>query len=160
MSILTRGPGPGIIVKVSPLRVRRGECSQVLMRSMRGDSSHGRWEPVSRDGFVVVCPSRLEACELILLVGGRFFTQPPALVRGDDHDDDRFLDWLLEHHFRIDPLHESDVGPFRGDGVSTKRAQVMFSTFLRGWRPGSEDMQETIMSGLIEPLVRSRWRSR
>ncbi len=152
----------GIKVKTRPLRVRRGGCFQVLMRNAKPGPRHGQWEAIATNGFVVVCPSRYEACELIWMVGGRLFPRPVHLIQDRDGDEERYLDWLLEHHFRIDPLHRSAVGPFDDEGVCGRRLQVMFSTFLKGWYPGARDVlpATSMAASLIQPALRSRWQGR
>jgi hypothetical protein len=154
--------GPLVKIKVTPLHVKRGGCFRVLMRNLHTSNAHGRWEPISTTGFVVICPSKLEACELVLLIGGRYFGQPADQVYGDDKDDERYLNWLLAEHFRIDPMHESDVGPFDGEGIARKRMQVMFSTFLKGWYPSAQDLNggTTLAASIVEPALRARWSNR
>lgn len=117
-----------VISKVRPLQVRKSDCYRVLTRNLRSYPAHGRWEPISTSGFMVVCPSRLEACELVYQVGQVLYPRPERLIHGDDHDDIRYLDWLLEHFFRVEPHHAG--GPL----------EVMYSEFKRGWFPNAEEI--------------------
>lgn len=137
--------GPGVRVKVKPLRVRRSACFRVLMRNMRTDDRqrHGKWEPISTSGFLVVCPSKLEACELVWMVGGAHFPRPVEMT------EEQYLDWLLHHHFVVEP-YTAGSAPL----------EVMFSEFVRGWYPNAEDVlypQGTITSERrAEPNYRPR----
>lgn len=160
MATITRSTGgPLIRVRARPLRVKRGECRYVSMRRMTPGPEHGRWEPISTGGFKVVCPSKLEACELIFLVGGKHFPRPASLIRNDDHDDDRYLDWLLEHYFRIENCR-GEVGPFDEEGVCHRHGQVMFWAFLRGWKPGARDYAPGAAGSLIAPALTWAWENR
>lgn len=161
LTIRTAPGGPLIRIKVRPLDVGRAQMSQVVMRRAHG-ADHGRWEPISRDGFVVVCAGEGEPKELIWLIGGRTFPRPEYLIHDDDRDDFRYLDWLLRNHFRIENLSRSEVGPFDDEGVCAKRMQVRFPTFLRGWYPGAEHVLEasSVAADIIEPALRHRWSGR
>lgn len=146
--------GPFIIERASPLRVRRDACWRVLMRDQRPGATHGRWQPISTNGFVVVCPSRLEACECVWIVGGRYFPRPDHLVvDGSEDAETAYLRWLLDHHFRLEPYTKG-----------SDPMEVWFSDFLRGWYPSAEDIPGVGVGSrgamLVAQSLRSRWEDR
>jgi hypothetical protein len=153
--------GPLIRIKVSPLDLGRAPWSQVGVRRLHG-ADQGRWEAISRDGFVVICAGDGEPKELVWLLGGRMFPRPAHLIHDDDRDDFRYLDWLLRNYFRIENLSRGEAGPFDDEGVCAKRMQVRFPTFLRGWYPGAEHVLEasSMAADVIAPALRSRWSGR
>jgi len=158
-TIRTSGGGPAIRVITRPLRVSKGECRIVYMRRMSPGPNHGKWEPISTGGFSVVCPSKLEASELVFLVGGKHFPRPLELIHDDDKDEDRYLAWLLQHHFRIENCR-GEVGPFDERGVCHQRSQVMFWAFLRGWKPGARDYAAGAAGELVAPALKWAWEGR
>lgn len=114
---------------------RRSTCCIVLMRRITTDEQHGQWEPIAtsrRHGppYTVVCASKVEACELVWFIGGRWFPRPdPGLT------EEQYLVWLLRDHFRIQPYVPSG---FDDEGVSHRSREVLYGTFVRGWVPGEQ----------------------
>jgi hypothetical protein len=141
------------------MNVKREECRQVLMRRMTPGPDHGAWQPLSTGGFTVVCASQLEASELIFMVGGQHFPRPAGLIHDDDHDEERYLEWLLKHHFKVVHLH-GEAGPFDEEGICRKRRQVRFPTFIRGWVPGVTDLVQEGTPELIASALDFKWKGR
>lgn len=160
-SIRTAPGGPGIVTRQAPLKKSYGEYLRVYVQRMAPGPEQGKWQPISRDGFEVVCPSKLEASNLVFLVGGRFFPRPAELIHDDDRDDIRYLDWLLAHWFRIENCR-GEVGPFDENGVCHRRRQVEFWSWIRGWTAGVEDILRcnTLASETIGPALQWRWDGR
>lgn len=161
-NIRTSPGGPLLRSRTRPLNVTTRDMYRVLTRNLNPGPMHGQWHAISTSGFVVCCPGKKEAKELVWLVGGRTYPRPASLIHDDDADDFRYLGWLLRHHFRIDPLASTDVGPFDEQGVCRKRAQVMLHAFLRGWYPGAQDLlvSATMAADVIAPALRHRWSGR
>lgn len=157
-SIRTAPGGPAIVTKVRPLNKKYGDYLRVYVRRMSPGPNHGKWEAITRDGFEVVCPSKLEACNLVWMMGGALFVRPQELIHGDDKDDFRYLDWLLQHYFKIENCR-GEVGPFDEHGVCHKRRQVEFWSFIRGWVPGVEDILaiSSLKADLIAPALQHAW---
>lgn len=151
---------PAIHSRVRPLQVRRGGCFRVAMRRMTPGPRHGQWEYVTKDGFLVVCPSYLEASNLVFMIGGWAHPRPRHLMKDDDHDEERYLRWLLDHHFRIEPMNGSEVGSFDSDGVCRRTKQVLYWTFIRGWYPDAKDLTGTPASNMVGPALMWKWRGR
>lgn len=161
-SIRTSTSGPLVKFVTHPLRVTKGECRRVYMRRMTPGPDHGSWQPISTGGFEVICPSQLEASELIFLIGAKHFPRPHnlAVSTQGEEDDMAYLDWLLRNHFRIENCR-GEVGPFDENGVCHKRRQVMFWSFLKGWKPGMEDFKaSTTASDLVQPALHFAWEGR
>jgi len=159
-SIRTSPGGPLLRSRTRPLNVTRNDCYQVVMRSLA--HRQGQWEAISRCGFVVVSPSYLEACNLVWMVGARHFPRPAELIHNDDHDEERYLGWLLRNYFRIEPLESCRVGTFDERGVCRRPPQMLLWAFLRGWYPDAEDLLETatLAADVIAPALRHRWGNR
>jgi hypothetical protein len=122
-----------IIRKAGRLRVRKANCFVVLMRNMNEGELHGHWQPISTEGFVVVCASQLEAAELTWLMGVRFFPRPNPHM-----GDMRYLTWLWRHHLKLEPYQ------------ATGHGEVMYGLFARGWRPDAEDYADFAASPTTE----------
>lgn len=152
------GAGPFIRSKTSPLVVQKHKCFRVLMRQQKPGPQHGRWEPISSNGFVVVAASKLEAYELVWFVGGRFFPRPDSMVVSDRPGEDadfKYLRWLMDYHFVVEPYTKG-----------SDPMEVWFSDFVRGWYPAAEDIPGATKGAksealaLLEPALRSRWENR
>lgn len=146
--------GPFIRSRTAPLRVNPRDCYRILMRQQKPGPNHGRWEPVTTNGFVVVCPSKLEASECVWMIGGRYFPRPDwMLVENGEDSDFRYLAWLLRNHFRIEPYVKG-----------SDPMEVWFSDFIRGWYPDAADIPGVIRGSgaapAIESALRYRWRDR
>lgn len=111
---------------------RKASCFRVLMRNMRPGPRLNHWEAISTNGFTIVCPSKVEACELVWFVGARYFPRPDANMTDED-----YLDWLLRHYFRLEP-HVPTPQAFLG--VDKKTMEVSFALALRGWVPSLDDI--------------------
>lgn len=112
----------------------RGTCYRVWMRH----TLTGRWEPVSVDGFVIVCPSLLEAKNMILMLGIRYF---PTTAWGlsIDTTDEQYVEWLMNHFLKLDPYvprGKDTIIP----GVDRKAKEVSFALWQRGWAPSKRDV--------------------
>lgn len=149
--------GPFIRSPARPLRVRRQYCHRILMRRQTPGPNHGRWEPISSNGFMVVCASKLEAYECIWFVAPPLFPRPESLLRSGDGEDADFayMRWLLDHHFVIEN-HVKGSDPM----------EMWFSDFIRGWYPDAEDVPgvtKGARSGSLEMLtaaLKARWEGR
>lgn len=122
------------------LNVRRDEMRVILVRNMTDPRSErfGKWEPISRMGFVVICPSQLEALNLLLYVGGRMFPCPEGL----NLDDDQYERWLQKgDRMRIERY------------IATGKGEMLLSEFLRGWIPSEDEITQGKASHLV--LTRS-----
>jgi len=116
----------GLISKPGTLNVSRQNCYLVGVRNMNPASGDrlGKWEPISVRGFKVVCPSKKEAVELMLMVGGILFPWPGAAL-----NDEQYEAWLLDNHFKIEHY------------VATGRFEIMFAEFVKGWTPDLAEME-------------------
>lgn len=141
--------------KVVHAPVRKGECYVVLMRRMKPGEHHGKWEPITTNGYVVVCHGKLEAAELTWFMGVRFFARP--LVAGEDPMDDmQYLDWLWAHHLKVQRWES------RGDGVTPGDAgELTYGQFIHGWHPDAADIERLVTSPsaqMTQVALHSRWR--
>lgn len=144
----------GLIVKAGRLNKSRRNCFIVLVRRQTPGDAHGQWQPISRCGYTVVCPSYLEACNLVWWAGPMMDIGPRYVA-----DDDAYLAYLLEHWFRISP-HEAGPMDERGIGVRGN-LEMMFSMFMRGWEPGAEDvLQAAPTVEMIQRLLTAKHEGR
>lgn len=128
----------------------RSTCFRILLKNMSRDASRfGKWEPVSRDGYTVVCPSLKEAQEMVWFLGGILFP-PTANGLPADIDDEAYLQWLLKHHFVIDP-HRPAPNTI-SDGVDRPHMEMSFAFWSRGWKPSLEDFMKPTSSGMREMM--------
>jgi len=146
--------GPFLRSKVKPLSVKKSECFLVLMRNLTAGEQQGKWQPISTNGFRVVCPSRLEACECVWMVGGALYPRPRHLASATEDADFAYLRWLLDHHFRIVPHTAGGA------------MEVWFSDFIRGWYPAAEDIPGATAPipdnarAMAEAALRFNWEGR
>lgn len=143
--------------------VKRGHCYQVAMRNMRPDSNHGRWETLTTRGHTIVCTSKQDACNLVWFMGLSQIGQPPSMPGTIEVGDLRYLDWLLEHYFRIEAIPDAEVGAFDERGCDSKRMQVLYSSVLKGWKPELNDVPragQPFAGELAQKVLRDRWRDR
>lgn len=96
------------------------------MRNARQDRPDrlGKWEAVSRGGWVVVCPTRIEALSLLIFVGSRTYGVP----RNVTADDPRYAEWL-QHPDRM------RIERYRATG----KGEVLFLDFMNGWCPSTAE---------------------
>lgn len=117
-------------------RIRRDDCRVVLLRNqLQGSERFGKWEPISRGGWVVICPTRVEALSLLLYVGSRAFGVPSNVAV----DDPRYAEWL-QHHNRM------RIERYRATG----KGEVLFAEFIDGWVPTPEERTQGKASHLLE----------
>lgn len=107
----------------------------VVVRSQRPDANLGRWQRVSRSGWVVVCADMSQAVRLAIQVGCQLHPQPG----GTGLNDARYADWLLRHHARIETYE------------ITGQREMTFGEWALGWRPAEADL----LSGASSPGIAS-----
>lgn len=159
--IRTQPGGPLIQTRVRPIQLTRAnlqKCFRLLVRWNHGPTQ-GRWSVVSSSGFTVVCVSRLQAEEAVLMIGGKHFPRPAKLCVIDNDDERRYTEWLLRHYFRIDSMTGETVGPFDEEGCCRRPPQVLWSSVIRGWYPNAEDILETatLAADMLAPTLRRAW---
>lgn len=125
---------------------------RLLVRNMRPGPNHGRWEPVTRHGFLVVACSKIEAYEVCFMLGQRYFGDP-----GFDTDEG-YIEWLLRNYIKLEqwtPL-ESDVE----EGISARKMEMSVYKFLRGWVPGTTAVNHSATTELASKIIRERLAAR
>lgn len=137
-------PARGVVVKPGRLNVNVRNCWVVLMISQRS----GKWEIVSKDGFRVICASKLEAREFATIIGAQFWPRPVP-----EWEDDRYTDWLLRgQRLRIQPYQATDPE------IGGKAFEIWFHWVMKGWAPGSQDvMLATQGRPLLNEVIRPAW---
>jgi hypothetical protein len=147
--------GPLVRTPARPLAVKRAGCFLVLMRNLKPGNQQGQWQPLSTSGFRVVCASRLEASECVWMTGGALYPRPAHLAVDRGDADFTYLNWLLEHHFRIVPYTAGDYP-----------MEVSFADFVKGWYPNAEDIPGAIKPipsetrQLVDAALRFKWEGR
>jgi hypothetical protein len=112
----------------------------LLMRTQRPDNQMGKWEPISRWGYVVLAPNEHELHEFACYIGPRIGFPPPWGVI-----DTRYEHWLFRNHLK--KYHY---------GRPTGKREMLYAELVAGWFPGS-DLLETgkaspgIIDGVMEP---------
>lgn len=126
------------------LNVSRQNCYLVLTRNCGNPAVVGdryaKWEPLSCDGWSIVCPSKKEATELMLMVGGAMYPWQGEAVLNDE----RYEAWLLDNHFRIVP-HVPDISRH-----GTLIRALWFSEWVNRVRPSSNDLVQGHRTALPE----------
>lgn len=142
MIILKEKPKPGSAF-------RKHTMYRVLMRNQKPGPTHGKWEPIARDGFTIVCQSLLEVYELMWMVGPKVFNLPSF------DDDMQQAEYMLKHCFRVEPY---DLGGYSwdGDGICRRAWAMSMAQWRRGWVPGPEDLKIAMRTPGVDALRRMR----
>lgn len=133
----------GVVVKAGRLNVNKRNCFVVLMVSQKT----GKWEIVSKDGFRVVCASKLEAREFAMIIGSRFWPRPIP-----SWEDERYCDWLLEgQRMRVQPYEATDPE------IGGKAFEIWFHWVMKGWAPGIEDVDNALKGRPMYEMFGPAW---
>jgi hypothetical protein len=108
-----------------------------------------QWQPVSIDGYTVVCPSEKEAHDMLLRLGINLYP-PRQWGLPIDISDEQYADWLQKSWIKLDPYTPKGKDTFI-PGVDHKAKEISFAMWQRGWRAVSSDPFGNRLPSLRKP---------
>ena len=103
------------------LNVSRKNCWILVARNMRPGPDHGKWQPATVMGFVVICASKKDVMEFRLTLGGSQF---PIQANMTDDAYEEYLDRFIK------------IQPYQATG----RWEVWAHNAMRGWIPDTREL--------------------